>query len=217
MNNKVRYNKSRVFKTAWQIWHKDNTITWSDCLIQAWSMEKNGITIEEIYKKYYTKVYEYILYKVRNIMDAEDIAQDVFLRCNKHLAVYDVNKAKLITWLLCIANNMITDFYRVKKESLVSISEYVNSEGKEIFQISANVETDDNILNDEMSIAIKTAMSDLKPKHKEIAIMYFKQNLQYNEIAKVLEIPLNTVKVTIMRIREVLQSSLKHEYQLLNE
>ena len=218
--SKVRYNKSRVFITAWQIWRKDNTITWSNCLIQAWSMEKNGIaipTIEEIYKKYYADVYRYILYKVKNTMDAEEITQDVFLRCNKHLAVYDVNKAKLGTWLHAIGNNMIIDYYRAKKENIVSLSEYVNSEGKEIFQISANVKTDDNILNDEMSIAIKKAMSDLKPKHKEIAVMYFKQNLQYVDIAKILEIPLNTVKVTIFRSREVLQSSLKKEYQLLNE
>ena len=65
--------------------------------------------------------------------------------------------------------------------------------------------------------AIKTAMSDLKPKHKEIAVMYFKQNLKYTEIANILEIPLNNVKITIFRIREALQSSLKKEYQLLHE
>ena len=44
-NNHPKYNKSRVFKTAWQIWRKDNTISWSNCLKQAWSIEKNGIAI----------------------------------------------------------------------------------------------------------------------------------------------------------------------------
>jgi RNA polymerase sigma-70 factor (ECF subfamily) len=222
-NNHKNYNRSRVFKTAWQIWRKNanntiNVISWSDCLKQAWNIEKNGMkipTIEEIYKKYYSEVYRYILTKVKRIEDAEEIASDVFIRCNKHLAVYDVNKAKLTTWLYSIANNLIIDHYR-KVNVTVNVSQFSDEEtGKEVFQFIGNDTTDSDVNNSETMTAINYAMSKLKPKQREVAEMYFKDNEQYTKIAEVLEMPLNTVKVTIMRIREVLQSQLKKEYSML--
>jgi len=219
-NNHPNYNKSRVFKTAWQITRScNNEISWSDCLKQAWSIEKNGMaipTIEEIYKKYYGEVYKYIASKVRKYEDAEEITQDVFIRCNKHLAVYDVRKAKLTTWLYTIANNMIIDHYRKANENVVNVGQFADAEtGREVFQFVSDNMADSNVQNGELMTAINRAMSKLKPKQKEVAIMYFKDNQQYNEIAKVLEIPLNSVKATIFRIREALQSELKYEYAML--
>jgi len=219
-NNHPKYNKSRVFKTAWQITRKcNNEISWSDCLKQAWNIEKNGMaipTIEEIYKKHYAEVFRYISTKVKRIEDAEEIAQDVFIRCNKHLAVYDVSKAKLTTWLYTIANNMIIDNYRKTDENTINVSRFADAEsGKEVYQFIGDNEADSNVHNGELMTAINHAMSKLKPKQREVAIMYFKDNQQYTEIAKVLEIPLNSVKATIFRIREALQSSLRHEYASL--
>ena len=219
-NNHPKYNKSRVFKTAWQITRScNNEISWSDCLKQAWSIEKNGMaipTIEEIYKKHYAEVYKRVSSKVKRYEDAEEITQDVFIRCNKHLAVYDVSRAKITTWLFTIANNLIIDHYRKANENIVNVGEFTDAEtGKEVFQFMSDDTTDSNVQNSELMTAINRAMSNLKPKHKEIAIMYFKDNEQYINIAKVLEVPLNTVKATIFRIREALQSDLRHEYASL--
>jgi len=220
-NNHKKYDKSRVFKTAWQIWRKDNTISWSECLKQSWNIEKNGMavpTIEQIFNKHYSEVYRYICSRVKRSEDAEELASEVFIRCNKHLAVYDVNKAKLTTWLYTIANNLIIDHYRKADELTINVSRFADAEtGKEIYQFVSDDCADDDVHNGEMMSAINTAMSKLKPKYKEIAVMYFKENQQYVDIAKVLEIPLNTVKVTILRIREALQASLKAEYQMINE
>jgi RNA polymerase sigma-70 factor (ECF subfamily) len=224
-NSHPKYNKSRVFKTAWQIWRKEsinntiNEFTWSNCLKQSWNIEKNGMaipTIEEIYKKYYQEIYIYIMSKIHKHEEAEEITQDVFMRCNKHLAAYDVNRAKITTWLHKIANNLIIDNWRKINENVINVSKFADAEtGKEVFQFIGDDMTDSNVHNGELMTAIDLAMSKLKPKQKEIAIMYFKENEQYVKIAKVLEIPLNSVKATIFRIRESLQLSLKQEYAML--
>lgn len=220
-NNKPKYDKSRVMKTAWQIGRKDLTISWSDCMKQAWNIEKNGMavpTIEQIFNKYYNEVLTYISKRVKRSEDAEDLTSEVFIRCNKHLAIYDVNKAKITTWLYTIANNLIIDHYRKADENTINVSRFADAEtGKEVFQFISDDSADDNVQNSELMYAINKAMSKLKPKYREIAVMYFKQNQQYTDIANVLEIPLNTVKVTILRVREALQAQLKAEYQLIHQ
>ena len=220
-NNHPKYNKSRVMKTAWQIGRKDLTISWSECMKQAWNIEKNGMavpTIEQIFNKHYSEVLRYVTTKVKRSEDAEEITSEVFVRCNKHLAIYDVNRAKISTWLFTIANNLIIDHYRKADENTINVSRFADAEtGKEVFQFISDDSADDNVQNSELMYAINRAMSKLKPKHKEIAVMYFKDNQQYVDIANVLDIPLNTVKVTILRIREALQSYLKNEYQLIHQ
>ena len=59
------------------------------------------------------------------------------------------------------------------------------------------------------------AFDKIKPTYREVAIEHFIYEQNYNEIAEKLDIPLNTVKVAILRAREVLQGALKYEYASL--
>lgn len=178
-------------------------------------MEKIGLTTDGLYKKYYSDIHRYILTKIRNTMDAEEIASEVFVRCDKHLISYNVEKGKVTTWLYTIAKRLIIDHYRKVNENLVNVSQFVDESGKEMFQFTSDDEADSNVQNSELMTAINRAMSKLNNTQRKVAIMYFIENEQYDEIANVLEIPLNSVKVTIHRIREALQKSLINEYAML--
>jgi RNA polymerase sigma-70 factor (ECF subfamily) len=165
---------------------------------------------------------------------AEDICQETFEKVFKHVKTYDVVKGKFNTWIVTIAKNIIIDHYRREGETstrYINVDNFVHDGNRSTvdnFVHDGNRSTNTNnffiepqttdreLENNELKQKITKVFSTLKPKHKEIAVMYFKQNLQYTDIANVLEIPLNTVKVTIMRIREVLQSQLKKEYELIN-
>jgi RNA polymerase sigma factor (sigma-70 family) len=112
-----------------------------------------------------------------------------------------------------IARNTLIDEIRKNKNNLVHISDYTNENGDEILEFKDNGRgTDAVVENNELADSIMTAFNKVKPTYKEIAIQYFMYQKEYSEIADMLSIPLNTVKVAIMRAREVLQGQLKREY-----
>ena len=217
----AKYNKSNVFKNAWRILRTDN-LTWSECLKQAWNIEKNGMaipTIEVIMQKYYQQIFNHVLYKVKNRENAEEITQDVFVKCNEHLAIYDVERAKLTTWLYTNANTKVIDFYRTehnRASHYVSTSNFVNSDGEEFFDF-VDTENLTEIERNELMTTIYSAFESLKPKYREVAELNILSQKKYEEIANILDIPLNTVKVTLKRAKEMLMNELREVYQLTME
>lgn len=217
-SNKATYNKSRVMKRAWKLFKAQEIKTmeqFSACMKESWNIEKNGykeVTIETIYKKHYTQIFNLVNYKINNRIAAEEITQDVFIKANEHLQNYDVNTAKVLTWLYTIANNKVIDFYRSKKDTALHVSDYVNEKGEETIQITDNQETDSIIDASETNEAINRAFEGLKPKYKEVSKLYFIDQKKYDEIAQILDISLSNVKVIINRSRAKLQESLQGVY-----
>ena len=218
------YNKSIVMKLAWKLLRDSgNTLAWSECLKRAWNVVKNGvekITIDYIYKTYYRDILNHITFKIGGRKEiAQELTNDVFLAANEHLLNYDVQKAKVKTWLFFIAKNKVIDFYRqngqAKHSNNISISDFVDNEtGNEYFTISDNNSASDYIENNEMFENIHNVMNQLKPKYKQIAELYFFENKKYDEIANILVIPMGTVKGMISRVRTMLQGELKETYIL---
>lgn len=218
---KGHYNKSEVMKNAWIIYKKGNcSVTWSDALKQAWNVAKNGvekITIEFLYKTYYKEIYNLIYFKINYKREiAEEIANDVFLKANEHLLNYDVYKAGVRTWLYTITKNKIIDFYRVnaKNSNISHMSDWTDSEGKELYSFTSNDCSDSDTENNELLESIHKAMNNLKPQQKQVAELYFIDNKQYSEIVDITGLSLANVKVIIHRIRESLQSTLLFVYEL---
>jgi RNA polymerase sigma-70 factor, ECF subfamily len=217
-NNLVaKYNKSEILKFAWVLFRTvNNTKSFGDCLRQSWHIAKNGNnnnTYNEIYKNFNKPILNYIYNKVKNIEDAQDICQEVFIRLHKHLANYDVYKAKISTWLYTIANNLIIDHYRTDKSgNYTNVSSFVDAEtGKETYQFVADesYETEVVMDNADKSLKIAKAFASLKPSYKRIAELYFLEDKPYNEIAEICNVPMGTVKGMINRCRAMLQGELK--------
>lgn len=214
---KVVYNRSGVMKRAHSFYKgiEKTSENWVNCLRKSWHIEKNGKdceTFEQVYNKFYSPILRYVKSNVKNIMDAEDITISVFVKLHKHFDNYDVEKAKIFTWLRTIAQRTIIDFYRTDKSSrYMNVDSFVDDEGKEFFQFIADesYETENVMDNKELKIAISKAFSTLKPKYKRIAELYFLDDKQYNEIAKICDVPMGTVKGMISRCREMLQTQLQ--------
>ena len=181
-------------------------------------MEKN-LDFNQIYKQYNAEVLNYVNMRVRNIDIAKDIHSEVFTKVYEFLEIFDGEKAQFKTWLYTIVNRKIIDNWRTcqrKHNNIVNVSDYVDSEGKEFFEISDNSDNSKDIEHEEMNEKIITALNKLKPNYKKVAELFFIQELKYTEIAQILEIPLNTVKVNLLRAKEMLQGELKNQYELIN-
>ena len=169
-----------------------------------------------VYKEYKPLVDNYLRSKIKNADLRDDICANIFLKYACNMEKYD-GRVKFNTWFFTLANNIITDHFR--KESLnpvINVSLFEN-DSKNDQGMADIIFTDDNcsssaIENRELKRTIRRAIRNLKPVEKRLAILRLVKEYEYTEIAEILEIPLNSVKVMIMRTQESLQSQLKTEY-----
>jgi RNA polymerase sigma-70 factor (ECF subfamily) len=126
---------------------------------------------------------------------ADDLAQETFVRAYKHIRSFR-GEARFSTWLYRIAYNVFREDARRRKE-LVGIDE-------EQWQREADPHTVDLALRHDLTHALQ-----LLPLHERTAVLLCCQNgLSHDEAARVLEIPLGTVKTNVLRGREKLKRSL---------
>ena len=177
------------------------------------------LKFETVYNEYYPLVGSYLRTKIQNAETREDILCEIFTKVAKHIDSYNPEISKLKTWIYTIVNNRVIDYYRSEEYNkagmIVSESDLANSEGETSFDYVGNDNADANIENTELRHKIRRAIRSLRPIEKHIAILRFVKEYEYSEIAEILDIPLNSVKVTILRAKESLQVALKKEYATL--
>lgn len=177
--------------------------------------EKN---FNDVYKKHFSKTFYYVLGKVHSKELAQDITQETFLKVNEHLNNFDSSKSTMVTWIYTIANNKIIDNFRTIKHNTISVSDYTDDNGNEMVQISDDNDNADNEMNNSsISDKVNDSLNNLKENYKQIAQMYFIEQLKYKEISEKLSVPISRVKVMIFRCREMLRNdkNLKLAYNTL--
>ena len=139
---------------------------------------------EKIYRDYHDKIYRYILSKINNRLDAEDIAADVFVKIYAKLDTFDESKAALSTWVYTITQNTLTDYFRTKK---------VFAEIPEDIEDEASAE--DEICNAEMLEVLANALETLEKRERDLIILHYYSGKTLKEIAEKLSISYAYVKV----------------------
>lgn len=136
---------------------------------------------------------------LKNRMDADDITQEVFIRIWKNIDKFNLNSAK--SWIMKTTHNLCIDYLRKNQISAVRQS---NIE-EEIILTDEEVVYRKNLLKERIREGIESLPENLK----SIFVLYELQGFKYAEISKALDLPINTVKVYLMRARKKLQEELK--------
>lgn len=174
-------------------------------------MQTETLTFESIYNKNHKKVLNYITYKLgnKNKETAEEIANDVFIRVHKHLNNYKPQESSVSTWIFSIANNLVIDHYRRKSLNTFSVNAATDDEGKEMFDHKANVlDPEQTFVNNESGQLVINAINSLPQSYRRLSEMFFLEECSHQEIVNELNIPLNTLKVQIMRSKAMLRELL---------
>jgi RNA polymerase sigma-W factor len=161
---------------------------------------------EELLNKYKNSVYSICYRMVRNHTDAEDLAQDVFIRTFSVLDRYDPSYP-FSSWLFRITSNLCIDFLRKAKGGMVSLDQPIDGpEGSIQRQLPADVvKPDRQMENKEMMAALEEAISTLPEHYRVIVILRHQEQMSYEEIADDLGIPLGTVKARIHKARNMIK------------
>lgn len=149
-----------------------------------------GILIQ----RYLTLVYRFAYRIVGNAYDAEDIAQETFVKVWKHLKRFDERKS-FKTWMLSIAKNTALDF--LKKKKAVPFSSLVDGEGGHApIEEVADSEMLPSELFDRADLVsfFAAVFAKLSPHYRVVLTLHYNEQLSFREIGEVLGEPLHTVK-----------------------
>ncbi len=157
-------------------------------------------------ERYRAPVTRYIRYLIRNAADAEDLAQEVFLRAHRQLDTLR-DPAALESWLYQIATHVSIDRMRQRAKALEREADTSPEELPIADQRRPSALT--VIQQDEMSACVQRYVANLTDTHKAVLLLHDSDGLTADEIARLLQLPLTTIKMRLHRARRQLQTALK--------
>lgn len=151
------------------------------------------------------EIYRYARGLLGNRADAEDATQETLLRLWNHLPT--INLFSTRAWLFRITRNYCVDQIRRRSNRAVAIEEDALEERPDDFAVDPGVAADSSFrLEQGRRVLLK-----LPESLRSVFVLYEVNGLRYREIADVLGIPINTVKVNLLRAREKLSKLIPKE------
>jgi RNA polymerase sigma-70 factor (ECF subfamily) len=163
---------------------------------------------EDLVKLHTRRVYAICYRFTSNDSEAQDLTQDVFLRIFRNLKSFRSGEGSFTVWLTRLTRNLLIDHYRRTKQERATDSieeQLVVLEGKS----SPETRTDSILAGREASELLQGALQRLSPELRETVILRDLQELEYREIADVLQVPEGTVKSRLNRGRAELARILR--------
>ena len=163
----------------------------------------------EIVELFQDKLYRVCFRMLGNRHEAEDIAQEAFVRAFINIHTFDT-KRKFSTWIYRIATNLCIDRIRKKKPDYFLDAEVAGTEGLNMYSQIASTEElpEEEVLKMEMQDRVQYEISRLPDKYRAVIVLKYMEDLPLQEISDILEMPLGTVKTRIHRGREALRKQL---------
>jgi len=148
---------------------------------------------------------------IPNPQDREDISQEVFIKAYQNLADFRF-EAKLSTWIAQIAYNLAINYSRQKK--MVSLDVLELADDSEGHLVSENMQPDKTVEEKDISRLLKTEIDNLPVQFRVIVTLFHLDQMSYDKIGKILNLPEGTVKSYLFRARKLLKDRLLSKYQV---
>ena len=154
-----------------------------------------------IMNEYGNDIYGFILMLTKNEDDANDISQETFIKVFKNLGKFK-GDSELKTWLISIAKNTTYSFLKSKNY-------YISQEDYELNDNTFKKLEGQNITTNQINILNR--VSSLSLTLKTPIVMYFYTNCSYDEISKIMNVSINTIKAQIRRAKIELSNIYKNK------
>ncbi|MBP9758502.1 RNA polymerase sigma factor [Candidatus Dojkabacteria bacterium] len=166
------------------------------------------LDLVEAYKNHSRQIFTFIFLRVnKNREIAEDILQETFLKAFKYKDKYNPELANEKTWLIAIAKNLVTDYYKGRYKYVgEKLEDFVDYKDE---SVSLEESVDEKL---EYESVVK-ALDLLSDKDRELIILRYINELELEEISKILEMSYDNVKVSVHRAVVKLREILKINYK----
>lgn len=154
-------------------------------------VEDSAPNWQELFEQYRGLVFKTAYLMLGNRDAAEDVLQDVFLRLPRWIPAYRKGRGRLSTWIHRITINQCISYLRLRR----------TFPGK-LWQVDAETGTDEQW-------EIREALGRLSRKLRAVIVLRYFHDLPYAEIARILKVPLGTVKSRLSEAVRILRDSLE--------
>ncbi|HMR01429.1 MAG TPA: RNA polymerase sigma factor [Candidatus Gracilibacteria bacterium] len=173
-------------------------------LIEAAQQDKTAFVA--LYDANFEKIFKYVVSRVYNQHDAQDITSETFMTALEKMDDYEYTGKPFSAWLYRIAINKMNDYFRSnQKAQKTAIKQIHNNETKAEAADTSMKEHEEQIEFTESLSSLHLALEKLKDDEKHIITLKYFENLSYKEIAETLNITTSNVGVKLNRAMARLQ------------
>ena len=162
----------------------------------------------ELVNRYQAYVFTLVLRMIKTREDAEEVAQDVFVKAYRSLADFR-GESKFSTWLYTIANTTSITFLRKKKLDVHSL------DNEKVFEVADSKDSGlrANLVEQKSRVnMVNEAIAMLSPDDAEIITLFYKAEQNLEEISRILRLETNTTKVRLHRARTRLKEKMEKNF-----
>lgn len=173
----------------------------SDQAIIKLVLDGNKDLFELLIKRYERRLIGFLMRMTGSFADAQDLAQETFINAYFNLSKFDIKKS-YYPWLFTIAYHLaVNHFHKNGKIRLIDIEKVpeVPIAGGDGFE---------QLLKKEDAVRIREVLSKLDVKYRVILELRYFNDKSYEEIAEILQIPINTVKSRLFRAKSFVATRL---------
>jgi RNA polymerase sigma-70 factor (ECF subfamily) len=153
---------------------------------------------EQLVQRYHVGLIIHCERLVHDRQTAEDLTQEAFIKAFERLSTFDTTKSRFSTWLYRIATNKAIDYLRSQKQT-------IPTEDIELLVDEASPDYEAA----EQAQSIRNTVAALQPPtHRQVVEAYYWEGKSYQEIADVMNIPVNTVRTWLRRAKQQLRKEL---------
>ena len=176
-------------------------------LIKRYLQNEDDEALRHLFSRYAGQIHRFLARFVGSMSDAEDMAQETFVKAWRHLARVDERSFK--TWLFSIARNVGRDWLR--KRRATSFTDFDDAEGNNavLDNLEDTADLPDEVLMTKESIEnVRAAIAALSPSSRAVVLLRHDGELSFEEIAQATDEPMNTVKSRYRRALQELKKRL---------
>ena len=177
---------------------------------------------QEIVQQYHRRIYNICYRFSGSTDDSADLTQEVFIKMYRTLSTFDTSRASFMTWVTTVTRNLLVDHFRKGKYDRVTDSlDATPGDQEDGLTFAERLEDkgatpEARMRSQETQKLVHEGLKRLSPELREAVILRDLQDLDYKDIAKVLNVPEGTVKSRINRGRTELARLLQRNYRQAN-
>jgi len=174
------------------------------------ALDGYDLATRELVRRYERPVLNLIFRMVQDRATAEDLTQDAFLKVFRGLRTYDA-RWRFSAWILKIAHNTALDHLRRHRPHMVPLDAPAGAEHATLadhLPDERGESPEAAVQRASLARSVDRALDRLRPEYRQVIVLRYQEELDYEEIARILELPLGTVKTFIHRARLALADAL---------
>jgi RNA polymerase sigma-70 factor (ECF subfamily) len=163
--------------------------------------------LDQLIEQYQFRLYRYLLYLTSHHERAEDFFQETWIRVLERGHQYD-GKSKFEAWLFTIARNLVIDWQRQKKMQSLDALTDPGQEAPLQIPDTRSPSPLHAAMSAEQDFAVRASLDKIALIYREVMVLRFHEELQLEEIATVMQLPVSTVKTRLYRGLEAMRATM---------